>query len=600
MVEVRSLIVGEILEAKRYSWLAQANAANAIIDRLVGTKTVTHCSIGVAAQVNGPYVDLPGNVFGTSSLTNDVNRSTTSFFTGGGMLSALEWGTLTQNLARLDVGAVSTIKLLDIANGQHDPIYDATLANWSTVQGQLVGYGAGDLAQVQNYINAGYRLVLPKHGNLTEGDWSGAGYIGIGPAGAGLRQITYKISSNLKGGYSTYPVPPGWTAEEVEFIGPPIMPYPYYVSYDPIDLSSGSFLYDQSDLAVGSTGFPLGLAFSRSYNSNNLYVKGPLGPGWTHGFSITAVANSDGLKGLGQDSPIDGAAAIAAFHVIQDLFSDAAKPFDKVLVASLVQRWMMDRLITNTVNITTGSQGEQFMLLADGSYNPQLGSSNRLTLSSGLYSLQYKDGTTLQFNSDGNITSWTMPTGVSVSFTYDASSPALLTSVSNSVGRNLTLSYNGDKQLTSVADNAWPPRQVAYAYDGTGNLTSSTDPLGNTTTFAYTPAGGGYPKGLLNQIFYPSNPSPFVTNSYDSLGRVALQTNANGATWTYFFAGYRSEEDDPHGTQHVLYYNPRGKPLFDIRDYAGLGRLTKTAYDGLDRLSSQTLPEGRGIACSDK
>lgn len=46
--------------------------------------------------------------------------------------------------------------------------------------------------------------------------------------------------------------------------------------------------------------------------------------------SITALANSDGLKGLGQDSPIDGAAAIAAIYVAQDLFSDATKPFDKV------------------------------------------------------------------------------------------------------------------------------------------------------------------------------------------------------------------------------------------------------------------------------
>lgn len=26
------------------------------------------------------------------------------------------------------------------------------------------------------------------------------------------------------------------------------------------------------------------------------------------------------------------------------------------------------------------------------------------------------------------------------------------------------------------------------------------------------------------------------------LGRVATQTNANDATWSYFFAGYRSEE----------------------------------------------------------
>src|SRR5215510_10170342 len=93
----------------------------------------------------------------------------------------------------------------------------------------------------------------------------------------------------------------------------------------------------------------------------------------------------------------------------------------------------------------------------------------------------------------------------------------------------------------------------------------------------------------------------FVTNTYDSLGRVASQANANNVpgnttTWNYYFAGYRSEEDDAYGTQHVLYYTPRGKVLFEIQDLAGLNRVTKNLYDGLDRLSSTTFPEGNSIA----
>ncbi|MGD9882922.1 MAG: hypothetical protein AB7F22_36755 [Reyranella sp.] len=126
---------------------------------------------------------------------------------------------------------------------------------------------------------------------------------------------------------------------------------------------------------------------------------------------------SIGLKGLGQDSPIDGAAAIAALHVAQDLLSDAAKPLDKVLVASLVQKWLMDRLITNKVNVTSGSQAEQFVLLADGSYNPQPGSTSRLSLSDGAYTLKYKDATTLYFDAAGNIATWVAPSRVTASFT---------------------------------------------------------------------------------------------------------------------------------------------------------------------------------------
>jgi len=75
---------------------------------------------------------------------------------------------------------------------------------------------------------------------------------------------------------------------------------------------------------------------------------------------------------------------------------------------------------------------------------------------------------------------------------------------------------------------------VSYAYDANGNLASVVDALGFTTTFGYTPAGGPAPAGLLSEIFYPTRPgNAFVTNRYDMLGRVATQTNANGATWSY-------------------------------------------------------------------
>jgi len=310
---------------------------------------------------------------------------------------------------------------------------------------------------------------------------------------------------------------------------------------------------------------------------------------------ITALANGDGLKGLGQDSPIDGAAAIAAIYVAQDLFSDAAKPFDKVLVATLVQRWMMDRLINNTVNVAMAAQADQFVKLADGSYNPRPGSSSRLSLDGNAYTLKYKDATTLSFDANGNLATLVAPSGVTATFAYDGSTPPLPTGVSNGLGRTLTLAYNAAKQLTAVSDNTG--RSVSYAYDGNGNLASVVDALGFTTTFGYTPAGGAAPTGLLSEIFYPTRPgNAFVSNRYDTLGRVATQTNANGATWSYFFAGYRSEEIDPNGTQHVLYYNPRGKAQFDIQDQAGLNLVTKMTYDGLNRPSTITQPEGDSTA----
>jgi RHS repeat-associated protein len=583
-------VLGETLNMIGYAWLAQLSGVADVADRIIGTKVVSLCNVGVVGQVTGPYIDIPGGYVGMSSLTSDTSRIDTALFSYGGHASALEWGTLDQNLTKANIGAVSTIKLLDIANSSNLAIYDANSSNWSTIQPQLSNYNSGDMATIQAYINQGLRLILPQKGNITQNGWAGVGYLGIGTDAVGTKTIAYRISSNLKGGYPDDSISPADFVQLVQNTTPPLPPPTQFISKDPIDLSTGAYLYDHDDIAVGSDSFPYGLTFHRSYSSNNRYNAGPLGPGWTHSLAVSAIVNSDGLKGLGQDSPIDGAAAIAAVYVAQDLFSDATKPLAKLVIASLSQRWFMDQLINNTVNVALGSQTEQFVKLADGSYNPQLGSTDRLSLNGAAYTLQNKDGPTFSFNSSGNIASWQVPAGVNVAFAYNSASPPQLTSASNNLGRSLTLSYNGSNQIAAVHDNAG--RSVSYAYDSSGNLNSFTDPAGNITSFSYSQGSG-----LLAQIFYPSLQGlPFVTTRYDSLGRVASQSNANNATWNYFFAGYRSEEDDPFGTQHVLYYNPRGKAQFDIQDLSGLNRLTANVYDGLDRLTSTTMPEGNNLA----
>lgn len=200
-------------------------------------------------------------------------------------------------------------------------------SNWSTIQPLLTGYNSGDLTNIQNnYINQGFRVILPQTGNITQGGWTGVGWLGIGTNPAGLQEITYGISSNLKGAYTVTPFQGDDVSPPVEATAPVIPPVPAAVSTEPIDLYTGAYLYDRDDLTVGSTAFPFGLTFHRSYNSNNRLANGPLGLGWTHSFAIGASMNSDGLKGLGQDSPIDGAAAIAEAFVSQDLVSDPNKP----------------------------------------------------------------------------------------------------------------------------------------------------------------------------------------------------------------------------------------------------------------------------------
>ncbi len=296
-------VLGEALNMVGYAWLAQLSATAGLNDRLIGSKFVVQSAVGIVGQAYGPYIDIPGLFVGTSTLTPDANRAITAFFSNFSAGSAFEWGTLDQNFLNSNIGSVSTVKLMDIANTTGNVFYQATSANWTAVQSVLSNYSASDIANIStNYISKGFSVIVPQHGNLTQNAWSGAGYIASNISG-GLGVIGYLISHNLKGAFPDADLPPAQVSPPVELTGDPVIPPPAKLGKDPIDLSSGAYRYDHDDLSVGSGAYPFNLGFRRSYNSNNSTATGPLGPGWTHNFSITALINSDGLKGLGQDSP---------------------------------------------------------------------------------------------------------------------------------------------------------------------------------------------------------------------------------------------------------------------------------------------------------
>ena len=362
---------------------------------------------------------------------------------------------------------------------------------------------------------------------------------------------------------------------------------------EPINLVTGDYFNTTTDLRIGSQGAPYGLAFDRYYDSGTRLRSGPLGFGWTHGFALSTRRDSDPFAGLGVGSPISGAAAIAALVVAVDLINTGvtlgAPPLDRMYSGTIAMSWLMGQLTNNVVAVTQPGYVEHFIKLADGSYNPPPGSAARLTVEGGGFKYVTGDKTTLVFNSDGNLSSWLGAAGVSMTFLYGGTVP-VLTSVSNNLGRSLALTYHPSGLLTQVTDDSG--RSVTYTYDGAGNLSTFTDPLGQVTTYAYDLPG------RLTNIFYPWSPVvPLVTNTYDSLGRVRTQTNVNGATWEYFFAGARSEEVDPYGVRHVLYPTSRGKTRIEVQDWQGPQQAVSTnVHDALDRVTLAMAPEGNSAA----
>lgn len=571
-------VLGSTLAVLSATWIAQANQAAYISDRVGKITTLHHHQIGIAGYNTAAYVDLPGNMQSVVSQSADTAKEAAAFYSNGMHMSIFE-STAVQQIT--GVSAVSTVKLIDIAAINNERFYDARSSNYATmVQPNLVSC-ASSLPTFQAAVNAGRRLILPSRCTITEANWSGVGYFDIKMSGLGIGAM---ISGGLAGGFSStsQPAPQTVANSLISSISPDWLTQTFGNTFgDPIDMANGHYLYARNDITAGVGEFPHSLSFQKLYSSGRRTQTGPLGKGWTHNLAASAAMGSDGFQGLGEDSGLDAVSSIVEKMVAFDLLSDTTKPLDKMVIATLGQRWFGDQLLGNTVIVRQGLNGEVFVKLPDGTYNAPPGSAAKLIRNADTtYSYETLHKAKLNFNTAGKVATYVHPSGVQAKFTYTGND---LTNVSNSLGRSLVLT-NASGRVTQVADGT---RNVKYLYDASGNLTTFTDATAKNTTFQYDLPG------RLTKLFYPSKPTvAFLTNVYDSLGRVRTQTNANAQLYTYYFAGSRSEEVGPGAVSKVSYLNGQSKVTKSVNP---LGRITTNSYDGQSRLISSVLPEGNRI-----
>ncbi|MBT8368723.1 MAG: transglutaminase-like domain-containing protein, partial [Deltaproteobacteria bacterium] len=356
-------VLGETLAMIGYGWAAEASRSDEVADRIANTFTIHHHFLGVCGQMESPYIDMPMQFVAIISKEDDVEKENSGFYSATGHHSAFEWGVFDQ---MQPYSAVSTVKLIDISNNKSDRIFDAISANYeSYVKPRLVNYDSIELAQVEAYINAGYRVILPQDGNLGEQQWTGTGYIAISSF---EDQIWHIIGGGLSGGYGTE----SGTADPEHAIHSTNQGNQsgenQIICSLPVDAVIGNQLYEHHDLTVGSSSYPIGLEFMRSYNSGMRLDDGLLGLGWAHNFHTAARVDSDGLQGMGEDSPVDAAAAIVEQYVANDILY-GNKNIERVVTATVAHRWFMDQLIDNMVSVSEPGYTKRFSRLPDGSYN---------------------------------------------------------------------------------------------------------------------------------------------------------------------------------------------------------------------------------------
>jgi RHS repeat-associated protein len=593
-------VTAEILNVMGLNWLYQTERVNRIAAAISGQSAVMLHRFGRMGQEEGFYVDV--GLQYTSNLSKDGTESSVSYLgTCSYFISALEHGIIDQYEFESNA-AVSTVQILYLANESDDSnknrIYLATANNWSAVSAQLVGYETDELQALAGKLTGDNILILPRNRNNGDEtwDWDGSGYVSIESNNGRINYgmiITGDFTTsggwsvnnswvNYTPIYTTTVYSPSYSnyggTSSIALSNTSSWYRPSYYSWDPVDMSTGAFVFDRTDISLGQDG-PRGLSFSRHYNSNLRSVNDShVGFGWTNSLAIAATERTAAEAGLGETTPAEAAAILTACAVINDLVSD---PYElkEMVTAALLSKEAVDNLLNNAVSISMGKETVQFIKQPDGTYTAPAGNTMTLTATDTEYELQERLGSTFRFDrdNDGRITEIEDPFGNSQSFSYNTNDQ--LQTVTDVDERTLTLSYQDDL-ISSVTDSTG--RSVSFQYDADKRLTHVTDPEGDTAQFIYDS------DNCLTELIDPSGQT-IIVNEYDSENRVSVQKSEGDTnkSWTLAFNGQRNTEVDPLGNEKVYKYDLRSRAVATID---AEGNQTSMMYDGQDRLTRQVTP----------
>ncbi len=567
-------VLSESLHVIGQTWLQETAMSTELLGQLLGIRGVEHHRIGLVAQEAGYYVDVKLQ-YGTSVETGAYDRDSCMM---AEMLfgSAMEHACLEQ-LQSSDRAAVSTVKLLNIATTNNWKIYRVDSNNWSSISPILSsgGYSTEEIAEMDESVHqrSGV-LILPEIRNVPLGDWAGMGQIQVERT-PGLISVAMLIGGDYHGGYGAFE----WDLDnnymdEINSVNRYDVVENYnYEAADPVDMTTGAYLLDHEDLRIDG---PLPLVFSRSYSSAQSDIEQMLGYGWTHSFNMYAQEHSAFEQGLGSRSPEEAASALVASLVIADLMENEDTP-QGWMAASLVTKWATDQLIENAVSIYLGQKVITFIRQPDGTYTSPPGMAISLTKANGLYVMEERNANTYSFDTNLKLAQIADPDDNTITLSYN--SDTNLETVASSFGQAIALGYTDDL-LATVSDGTG--RNISYQYDSDDNLTNVVDAAGFSWPIGYDTS---------HRIKWVKDPEGITTiqNFYNASGLVTNQISASGNQYRLYINGRRNIEENPLGGQTAYFLDDHDR-TWCVEQADGSRNIT--VFDGQNHAIASITPNG--------
>ncbi len=541
---------------------------------------VLHHIMALVQQEAGFSVDIPATI---TSIPRDGNLEDTDNNRRAilAMGSAMEHSVIEQSYPTFN--AVSTVRYMRENNLAGGKTFLATSANYNTIAADP-DFIAGWSSSFRNSffpseLASGFDLIIPESGAIQLDSLVGNGYYRNGDD-----QTSAIINPGvLKGGYATTP---GFIDFENNpfpldpTFGPDNLENP--LSYDPIDMLTGAYVYDGTDLSISGDGIR-GLTFSRHYSSLASSKNTGLGKGWSHNHESSIVEHADIDAAFGMSTPVHAASLIAATWAVSDMVDLPNSPKAWV-VGSLAAYWGMEQVEDNTATITMGRRTLPFTKLADSSFLPPTGMTGALARDSntGEYSLEERFDRVADFNADNKLESITDADGNQMTYTYFASGAdqGKLQTVTDHYGRTLTFAYTNEL-LTQVADSTG--RNIDFAHTGE-LLTGVTDPVGHTATYTYD-------AGDRIQSVFNKEGEKVAENTYDDFGQICFQVAEDDTVqeWEYAFTGTLNVEINPDGEFLSYTFDPKGRQIAVTN---GASNETRMEYDGQNQIVRTIDPRG--------